>query len=67
MALKSPLMPSPTNGLSSAFSPYSDSPNSPAPYQNNFQTASNRLSLLPLTQTEPKAQKLKKTRKKKAK
>ncbi|KAI7253945.1 hypothetical protein KC335_g14765 [Hortaea werneckii] len=44
MALKSPLMPSPTNGLSSAFSPYSDSPNSPAPYQNNFQTASNRSS-----------------------
>ncbi|KAI6969513.1 hypothetical protein KC355_g11899, partial [Hortaea werneckii] len=44
MALKSPLMPSPTNGLSSAFSPYSDSPNSPAPYQNNFPTASNRSS-----------------------
>ncbi|KAI7207177.1 hypothetical protein KC333_g9479, partial [Hortaea werneckii] len=44
MALKSPLMPSPTNGLSSAFSPYSDSPNSPAPYQNNFQAASNRSS-----------------------
>ncbi|KAI7233104.1 hypothetical protein KC330_g5568 [Hortaea werneckii] len=44
MALKSPLMPSPTNGLTSAFSPYSDSPNSPAPYQNNFQTASNRSS-----------------------
>ncbi|GAB1736964.1 hypothetical protein NU219Hw_g332t1 [Hortaea werneckii] len=44
MALKSPLMPSPTNGLSSAFSPYSDSPNSPAPYQNNFPTSSNRSS-----------------------
>ncbi|KAI7263622.1 hypothetical protein KC345_g9057, partial [Hortaea werneckii] len=44
MALKSPLMPSPTNGLSSAFSPYSDSPNSPAPYQNNFPTTSNRSS-----------------------
>ncbi|RMY73610.1 hypothetical protein D0862_14265 [Hortaea werneckii] len=44
MALKSPLMPSPTNGLSSAFSPYSDSPNSPAPYQSNFPTASNRSS-----------------------
>ncbi|KAI7621160.1 hypothetical protein KC346_g3762 [Hortaea werneckii] len=44
MALKSPLMPSPTNGLSSAFSPYSDSPNSPAPYQSNFQATSNRSS-----------------------
>lgn len=31
MALKSPLMPSPTSGLSSAFSPFTDSPNSPAP------------------------------------
>ncbi|KAK3713363.1 hypothetical protein LTR37_008555 [Vermiconidia calcicola] len=31
MALKSPMMPSPTNGLASAFSPYSASPNSPAP------------------------------------
>ena len=30
MALKSPLMPSPNGSLSSAFSPYSDSPNSPA-------------------------------------
>ena len=30
MALKSPLMPSPNGNLSSAFSPYSDSPNSPA-------------------------------------
>ncbi|KAK4503738.1 hypothetical protein PRZ48_004653 [Zasmidium cellare] len=38
MALKSPLMPSPTGGgLSSAFSPYSDSPNSPARFkESNF-------------------------------
>ncbi|KAF7192887.1 hypothetical protein HII31_05801 [Pseudocercospora fuligena] len=48
MALKSPLMPSPTGaGLSSAFSPYSDSPNSPARF-NNFpgsgNTQSNRSS-----------------------
>ncbi|KAK4944051.1 hypothetical protein LTR66_014545 [Elasticomyces elasticus] len=32
MALKSPLMPSPTAGLMSAFSPYTDSPNSPDPF-----------------------------------
>ncbi|KAK0363033.1 hypothetical protein LTR02_012716 [Friedmanniomyces endolithicus] len=38
------IMPSPTNGLSSAFSPYTDSPNSPAPYKNNFIPASNRSS-----------------------
>lgn len=47
MALKSPLMPSPTGGgLDSAFSPYSDSPNSPARFNNTFQngdhTRSNR-------------------------
>ncbi|KAK4626932.1 hypothetical protein CLAFUW4_04832 [Fulvia fulva] len=49
MALKSPLMPSPTGGgLDSAFSPYSDSPNSPARFNNTFQngdhTRSNRSS-----------------------
>ncbi|KAK5130186.1 hypothetical protein LTR08_002395 [Meristemomyces frigidus] len=45
MALKSPLMPSPTGGLTSAFSPYTDSPNSPAPYTNTFPgTTSNRSS-----------------------
>lgn len=47
MALKSPLMPSPTGGgLSSAFSPYSDSPNSPARF-NNFpgNTQSNRYDM----------------------
>ncbi|KAK5121066.1 hypothetical protein LTR85_005550 [Meristemomyces frigidus] len=45
MALKSPLMPSPTGGLSSAFSPFTDSPNSPAPYTNSFPgTTSNRSS-----------------------
>ncbi|KAL2351173.1 hypothetical protein BJ546DRAFT_360887 [Cryomyces antarcticus] len=36
MALKSPLMPSPTGGLMSAFSPYTDSPNSPAPFASTF-------------------------------
>ncbi|KAF2716279.1 hypothetical protein K431DRAFT_307923 [Polychaeton citri CBS 116435] len=35
MALKSPLMPSPTGPLS-AFSPYSDSPNSPVPFPSSF-------------------------------
>ncbi|KAJ9629529.1 hypothetical protein H2203_001903 [Taxawa tesnikishii (nom. ined.)] len=43
MALKSPLMPSPTGGLVSAFSPYSNSPSSPAPFRSNF-PASNRSS-----------------------
>ncbi|KAK1808554.1 hypothetical protein LTR12_017093 [Friedmanniomyces endolithicus] len=38
------IMPSPTSGLSSAFSPYTDSPNSPAPYKNNFVPTSNRSS-----------------------
>ncbi|KAK3071893.1 hypothetical protein LTR53_007811 [Teratosphaeriaceae sp. CCFEE 6253] len=37
-------MPSPTNGLSSAFSPYSNSPNSPAPYKSTFPPQSNRSS-----------------------
>ncbi|MCJ1228219.1 hypothetical protein MMC12_004880 [Toensbergia leucococca] len=32
MAVKSPLLPSPNSGLMSAFSPYTDSPSSPAPY-----------------------------------
>ena len=32
MAINSPLMPSPNSGLMSAFSPYTDSPSSPAPY-----------------------------------
>ncbi|KAK5171141.1 uncharacterized protein LTR77_004285 [Saxophila tyrrhenica] len=32
MALKSPMMPSPSSGLSSSFSPYTDSPSSPAPH-----------------------------------
>ena len=32
MAVNSPLMPSPNSGLMSAFSPYTDSPSSPAPY-----------------------------------
>ncbi|TKA76485.1 hypothetical protein B0A55_02879 [Friedmanniomyces simplex] len=38
------MMPSPTNALSSAFSPYTDSPNSPAPYKSTFPPASNRSS-----------------------
>ncbi len=33
MALKSPLMPSPNTNLISAFSPYTDSPSSPAPFK----------------------------------
>ena len=36
MALKSPLMPSPTGGVSSAFSPYTDSPHSPAALNPGF-------------------------------
>ncbi|KAI9659948.1 MAG: hypothetical protein M1821_001300 [Bathelium mastoideum] len=38
MALKSPLMPSPTGPvfMSSHFSPYTDSPSSPAPYSSHF-------------------------------
>ncbi|GAB7366109.1 hypothetical protein MBLNU230_g7671t1 [Neophaeotheca triangularis] len=45
MALKSPLMPSPTGAaMSSAFSPYTDSPNSPAPFAHDFHTQSNRSS-----------------------
>lgn len=46
MALKSPLMPSPT-AISSAFSPYTDSPNSPASFANKFprDTQSNRYAL----------------------
>ncbi|TKA75414.1 hypothetical protein B0A49_02638, partial [Cryomyces minteri] len=43
MALKSPLMPSPTGGLMSAFSPYTDSPNSPASFASTF-AHSNRSS-----------------------
>ena len=47
MALKSPLMPSPTGGVSSAFSPYTDSPHSPAALNPGFAAAtsnhSNRL------------------------
>ena len=36
------VMPSPTSGLSSAFSPYTDSPNSPVPYKSTFPPQSNR-------------------------
>ncbi|KAK5678641.1 hypothetical protein LTS10_009085 [Elasticomyces elasticus] len=38
------VMPSPTGGLSSAFSPYTDSPASPLPYKSTFPSASNRSS-----------------------
>ncbi|KAF2767001.1 hypothetical protein EJ03DRAFT_276964 [Teratosphaeria nubilosa] len=46
MALKSPLMPSPSGGgVSSAFSPYTDSPSSPPPYHNTLPGSSaNRFS-----------------------
>ncbi|MCJ1403446.1 hypothetical protein MMC11_006669 [Xylographa trunciseda] len=39
-AVKSPLMPSPNSNLMSAFSPYSDSPTSPAPYNKRSSTDS---------------------------
>ncbi|KAL9089247.1 MAG: hypothetical protein Q9165_005815 [Trypethelium subeluteriae] len=43
MALKSPLMPSPTGpAFMSHFSPYSDSPSSPAPYNSHFQQGPSR-------------------------
>ena len=44
MALKSPLMPSPTGGVSSAFSPYTDSPHSPAAVNPGFAAATSRHS-----------------------
>ncbi|KAF2236033.1 hypothetical protein EV356DRAFT_498853 [Viridothelium virens] len=45
MALKSPLMPSPTGpAFMSHFSPYSDSPSSPAPYNAHFQQGPSRNS-----------------------
>ncbi|CAL8583530.1 hypothetical protein XPA_009151 [Xanthoria parietina] len=40
MALKSPLMPSPNANLISAFSPYTDSPSSPAPYRSSLRSSS---------------------------
>ncbi|KAI4245286.1 MAG: hypothetical protein L6R42_010242, partial [Xanthoria sp. 1 TBL-2021] len=40
MALKSPLMPSPNTNLISAFSPYTDSPSSPAPYKSSLRSSS---------------------------
>ncbi|KAL9036271.1 MAG: hypothetical protein Q9180_004393, partial [Flavoplaca navasiana] len=39
MALKSPLMPSPNNNLISAFSPYTDSPSSPAPFKSPLRSS----------------------------
>ncbi|MCJ1291661.1 hypothetical protein MMC34_003206 [Xylographa carneopallida] len=39
-AVRSPLMPSPNSNLMSAFSPYSDSPTSPAPYNKRSSTDS---------------------------
>ncbi|KAL8995386.1 MAG: hypothetical protein Q9169_004863 [Polycauliona sp. 2 TL-2023] len=40
MALKSPLMPSPNTNLISAFSPYTDSPSSPAPFKSPLRSSS---------------------------
>ncbi|KAI4288048.1 MAG: hypothetical protein L6R35_002693 [Caloplaca aegaea] len=39
MALKSPLMPSPNTNLISAFSPYTDSPSSPAPFKSPLRSS----------------------------
>ncbi|KAL9595564.1 MAG: hypothetical protein Q9219_006360 [cf. Caloplaca sp. 3 TL-2023] len=39
MALKSPLMPSPNTNLISAFSPYTDSPTSPAPFKSPIRSS----------------------------
>ncbi|KAL8774111.1 MAG: hypothetical protein Q9209_001219 [Squamulea sp. 1 TL-2023] len=39
MALKSPIMPSPNTNLISAFSPYTDSPSSPAPFKSPLRSS----------------------------
>ncbi|SMR41542.1 unnamed protein product [Zymoseptoria tritici ST99CH_1A5] len=45
MALKSPMMPSPTGGgLASAFSPYTDSPGTPARFNGQFPSSDNTRS-----------------------
>ncbi|MCJ1300251.1 hypothetical protein MMC08_003046 [Hypocenomyce scalaris] len=51
MAVRSPLVPSPNSGLMSAFSPYTDSPSSPAPYRTSG--SSGRSSELPSSSLHP--------------
>ncbi|KAH9823711.1 hypothetical protein Tdes44962_MAKER10248 [Teratosphaeria destructans] len=54
MALKSPLMPSPTGaGVSSAFSPYTDSPSSPPPYHHTLPGSSSNRTSDPSTSLAP--------------